>query len=280
MGAPSTPLSSLLIAQGGHDLVLAGLDPSMTVIGKADAKDELRQSLRPRLFDLHELMMANEDHGVLLVLQGLDCSGKNGTIKHVISAMNPAAVRVASFTEPEGDEREEHFLERIRRQVPHPGELVVFDRSHYEDVLVPAVHDGMSGDEFDSRLDEIVEFEAGLARDGITVVKCFLHISYDEQRERLLRRLRRRDKWWKFSESDLDTRRKWAEFDVVYGKAIARSSTEAAPWFVIPADHKWHRNWAIASLLVEYFERFGEQYPELDTKSDVETLRAQLAPPN
>ena len=268
------------MAPDGPDLVLAGFDAGHTTLDKSDAKDELEASLRPRLFDLHELLMANADHGVLLVLQGLDCAGKNGTIKHVVSAMNPAGVRVASFTEPEGEERDEHFLERIRRAAPVAGELVVFDRSQYEDVLVPAVHDGMDGDEFDTRLDEIIEFENGLVDDGIVVVKCFLHISYDEQRERLLRRLRRRDKRWKFSEDDLETRRRWAEWEVVYGKAIARSSTQAAPWFVIPADHKWYRNWAVASLLVEHMADLGEQYPELDTATDIEVLRAKLAPPN
>ncbi len=210
------------MAPTGVDVIVAGFDSGLTMIDKSDAKDELTSTLRPCLFDLHELMMANEEHAILLVLQGLDCSGKNGTIKHVVSAMNPAGVRTASFTEPEGDERAEHFLERIRREAPQPGELVVFDRSHYEDVFVPAVHDGMDGDEFDARIDEIVEFENELVDNGVTIVKCFLHISYDEQRERLLRRLRRRDKRWKFSEADLDTRGRWPEWEVVYGKAIGR----------------------------------------------------------
>ncbi len=280
MSAPTAPLSSMLMAPTGVDVIVAGFDPGLTMIDKSEAKDELTSTLRPRLFDLHELMMANEEHAILLVLQGLDCSGKNGTIKHVVSAMNPARVRTASFTEPEGDERAEHFLGRIRREAPQPGELVVFDRSHYEDVFVPAVHDGMDGDEFDARIDEIVEFENELVDNGVTIVKCFLHISYDEQRERLLRRLRRRDKRWKFSEADLDTRGRWPEWEVVYGKAIGRSSTATAPWFIVPSDHKWHRNWAIASLLIEHFERFGEQYPELDAETDIETLRGRLARPN
>ena len=268
-----------LAAPTDDDLTLAGYDPGRTFTSKSDAKDEL-DDLRDELFDLHELMMANEEHSILLVLQGLDCSGKNGTIKHVIDAMNPAAVHVASFTKPEGDEVDEHFLERIKRRIPQPGHLTVFDRSHYEDVFVPAVMEGMTGDEFDERLDEIIEFEQQLADDGVTIIKCLLHISYDEQRYRFLRRLRRHDKRWKFSEADIDTRVKWDEWQVVYGKAIGRSATETAPWYVIPADHKWHRNWVIAQLLAEQFRAFGEEYPEPYSETELEALRARLEPPN
>lgn len=274
------PLSARLTAPGDDDLTLAGFDPGATLLSKSDAKDQLDDDIRPRLFDLHELMMANEDHAILLILQGLDCSGKNGTIKHVVQAMNPAKVDVASFTEPEGDEVDEHFLERIRRQVPEPGRLTVFDRSHYEDLFVPAVEDGMTGDEFDERIGEIIDFEDELTNDGVTVVKCLLHISYDEQRARFLRRLRRADKRWKFSESDIETRARWDEWQVVYGKAVGRTSTEHAPWYVIPADHKWHRNWVVGSLLVEHFERFGESYPEPFTDAELAALRARLEPPN
>ncbi|MDW3215324.1 MAG: polyphosphate kinase 2 family protein [Ilumatobacteraceae bacterium] len=274
------PLSARLTAPGDDDLTLAGFDPGATLLSKSDAKDQLDDDIRPRLFDLHELMMANEDHAILLILQGLDCSGKNGTIKHVVQAMNPAKVDVASFTEPEGDEVDEHFLERIRRQVPEPGRLTVFDRSHYEDLFVPAVEDGMTGDEFDERIGEIIDFEDELTNDGVTVVKCLLHISYDEQRARFLRRLRRADKRWKFSESDVETRARWDEWQVVYGKAVGRTSTEHAPWYVIPADHKWHRNWVVGSLLVEHFERFGESYPEPFTDAELAALRARLEPPN
>ncbi len=272
-------MSQQLVVPDDEDLTLAGFDPGRTFVSEADADDDL-DDLRDRLFDLHELMMANEDHAVLLVLQGLDCSGKNGTIKHVVSAMNPAAVRVASFVKPEGDEQEEHFLDRIKRQVPDLGQLTVFDRSHYEDVLVPAVLEGMSGDEFDERVGEIIDFEQQLVDDGVTVIKCLLHISYDEQRDRFLRRLRRQDKRWKFSENDLVTRTKWDEWQVVYGKAVGRSSTDSAPWHVIPADHKWHRNWVVAQLLVEHFEGFGESYPEPFSDAEIESFRARLEPPN
>jgi PPK2 family polyphosphate:nucleotide phosphotransferase len=279
MGAPERPLSDKLRVPGGEDLLIAGLDPAATFVDEDDAADEL-DDLRSELFDRHELMMANEEHAVLLVLQGLDCSGKNGTIKHVVAAMNPSAVRIVSFRERTKEEEAEHFLERIRREVPEPGTLTVFDRSHYEDTFVPAVHDGMDGDEFDQRLEEICEFEAELADRNVHVVKCFLHISFDEQRRRFLRRLRRHDKRWKFSESDLDTRARWPEWEVVYGKAIGRTSTEVAPWYAIPADRKWHRNWAIATILAEQFRRLGEEYPEPFSDAELERLRARLEPPN
>lgn len=279
MGAPERKLSDELRVPGGEDLLIAGLDPAATYIDDDDADDEL-DDLRDELFDLHELMMANEEHAVLLVLQGLDCSGKNGTIKHVVSAMNPAGVRIESFREPTEEEEQEHFLERIKRAVPEPGQLTVFDRSHYEDTFVPAVHDGMDGDEFDERLEEICEFETELVERNVNVVKCFLHISYDEQRRRFLRRLRRHDKRWKFSESDIDTRTRWPEWEVVYGKAIGRTSTDVAPWYAIPSDHKWHRNWAIATILAEQFRRLGEDYPEPFSDSEIERLRARLEPPN
>lgn len=278
MGAPERPLSDELRVTGGDDLLIAGLDAARTFVDEDDADDEL-DALRDELFDLHELMMANEEHAVLLVLQGLDCSGKNGTIKHVISAMNPSAVRIASFRERTEDEEQEHFLERIKREVPEPGTLTVFDRSHYEDTFVPAVHEGMDGDEFDQRLEEICQFERELAERDVHVVKCFLHISYDEQRERFLRRLRRRDKRWKFSETDIDTRARWPEWEVVYGKAIGRTSTDVAPWYAIPSDHKWHRNWAIATILAEQLRALGETYPDPYSDSELEALRARLEPP-
>jgi PPK2 family polyphosphate:nucleotide phosphotransferase len=279
MGAPPTPMTERLRVDPSENLLIAGLDPAATFVDEDDAADEL-DDLRDRLFDLHELMMANQEYAMLVVLQGLDCSGKNGTIKHVISAMNPAAVQVASFKEPTEEEKKEHFLDRIRRAVPEPGNLTVFDRSHYEDTFVPAVHDGMDGDEFDQRLEDICAFEQELADDNVIVVKCFLHISYDEQRYRFQRRLRRRDKRWKFSETDIETRERWPEWEVVYGKAIGRTSTDAAPWYAIPSDHKWHRNWVIANLLVEQFERLGEEYPEPFGDAELERLKARLEPPH
>jgi PPK2 family polyphosphate:nucleotide phosphotransferase len=276
-----TTLSTTFRARPVDDYVnLAGYDPAQTpfIDDEDDAEDELEDDMHEQLFDAHELLFAEADRKVLLVLQGLDCSGKNGTIKHVVIAMNPAGVRIASFAEPTGEEVEEHFLERIRRELPRAGQLGVFDRSHYEDVVVPMALGTDDNETIDRRIDEINEFEADLVASGTTVVKCMLHISFDEQRERFLRRLRRDDKRWKFSESDLETRRHWNAFQTAYGNMIARTTTDAAPWYVIPADHKWYRNWVIAKLLLATFDSMGADYPQPDL--DLDDLRSRLAPPN
>jgi PPK2 family polyphosphate:nucleotide phosphotransferase len=243
-----------------------------------DANDELETSFRPRLYDLHDRLMAEEQRSVLLVLQGLDASGKGGTIKHVVIAMNPSGVSTASFVAPTEEEAEQHFLERIRVRVPEPGQLGVFDRSHYEDVVVPLARRNEDESVIDQRIDEINEFESELTDGGTTIVKCLLHVSFEEQRERFLRRLRRDDKRWKFSEEDLDTRTHWDEFQAAYGNVLARTSPEHAPWYVIPADHKWYRNWAVGSLLVHTLESLALAYPQ--PRFDIESLRARLEPPN
>jgi PPK2 family polyphosphate:nucleotide phosphotransferase len=252
---------------------LAGWLPDATPLidSKGSAKEELVE-LGERLFDLHEMMFAGKDRSVLLVLQGSDASGKNGTIKHVLRHVNPAGLRVASFEEPTEEERRHHFLWRIREEVPGPGMIGVFNRSHYEDVLVPLAEG--SDDDLDSRFDDIRAFEEELHESGIIVVKCLLHISYDEQRQRFLRRLRREDKRWKFAESDLETRRLWDEYQLAYGEVVARSNWEHAPWYVVPADHKWYRNWAVARLLVDTLEGLNLAYPQPDL--DLETLRERL----
>ncbi len=259
---------------------LAGYDPSDTpyMDDEDDAEDELEDEMHEQLFDAHELVFAERQQSVLLVLQGLDCSGKNGTIKHVVIAMNPVGVRTASFGEPTKEERAQHFLERVRPEVPRPGELGVFDRSHYEDAIVPMALGTEDEDTIASRIDEINEFEAELVDNGTTIVKCMLHISFDEQRERFLRRLRRDDKRWKFSEADLEARRHWNELQAAYGDVLAQTTNDAAPWYVIPADHKWYRNWIIAKLLLATFDSMGAAYPQPDF--DLGDLRARLEPPN
>ncbi|MEL7207515.1 MAG: PPK2 family polyphosphate kinase [Actinomycetota bacterium] len=259
---------------------LAGYDPARTPFmdDEDDAEDELEDDLADELFDLHELVFARKEESVLLVLQGLDCSGKNGTIKHVVTTMNPAGVRTASFTAPTEEEAEEHFLWRIRNELPDPGQLGVFDRSHYEDVLVPMALETMTADEIEQRIEEINEFEQELTDAGTVIVKCMLHISFDEQRYRFLRRLLRDDKRWKFDPGDVETRRHWNEYQAAYGRVIAATSTEHAPWYIIPADHKWYRNWAIAKLLIETFRSMGLAYPQPDF--DVEAMRAALEAPN
>lgn len=254
---------------------LASRDSSVTPLtdSKKQAKNELDE-MGERLFDLHEMMFAGEQRSILLVLQGTDASGKNGTIKHVINRVNPAGVSSAEFAVPTDEEAEHHFLWRIRPEVPTPGKLAVFSRSHYEDVIIPLAEQSEDDAEIDSRFDDIADFEAELTKSGVAVVKCLLNISYDEQRERFLRRLRRPDKRWKFAEADLETRRNWDSYQMAAGETVARSSTDDEPWFVIPADHKWYRNWAIAKILLEVLDDMDLSYPEPDL--DLDSLREAL----
>lgn len=259
---------------------LAGYDPAATpfIDDESDATDELEGELGEELFDQHELLFANAERAVLLVLQGVDCSGKNGTIKHVAIKVNPAGLHSVGFSEPTEEELEHHFLWRYRRELPEPGQLGVFSRSHYEDVLVPGASGTMSDDEIAGRIEEINAFEAELADGGTTIIKCMLHISFDEQRRRFLRRLRRDDKRWKFELSDLDDRALWDEYQATYGDTLAATSPDHAPWLVIPSDHKWYRNWAIASVLVATLQSMEMTYPQPDL--DLEAIRARLEPPN
>ncbi len=258
--------------EGSLTLASYATDATPLVDGKSAAKDEL-DDLGERLFDLHEIMFAHRDRAVLLVLQGTDASGKNGTIKHVVNRFNPAGVRVTEFAEPTEEEASHHFLWRIERALPDLGQIGVFSRSHYEDVIVPAATGSVDEDELEQRYVDIAEFEDGLVERGFAIVKCFLHISYDEQRRRFLRRLRRHDKRWKFEEGDIDTRRLWDGYQRAYGDMLARS-TDEVPWYIVPSDHKWYRNWAIAQLLVETFEDMKLDYPEPDL--DLAALREKL----
>lgn len=273
------PLREALRARGRPELNLAGFPTDATPVqgDKSAAKAELRGPLGDRLHDLHDRLLANADRAALLVLQGTDASGKNGTIKKVVRHVNPACVRVTSFTVPTPEERGHHWLWRIRAALPAPGQLAVFDRSHYEDVLVPRVERRLDPDAVAERLEEIRAFERELAADGTVVVKCLLHLSYDEQRERLLRRLQRPDKRWKFDPGDLEARARWDDFQAAYGEVLAATDADHAPWYVVPADRKWYRNWAVARLLVETLEELDLRYPDPDL--DLEALRSRLEPP-
>jgi PPK2 family polyphosphate:nucleotide phosphotransferase len=215
---------------------------------------------------------------ILLVLQGMDTAGKGGTVAHVVSAVGPEGCRIAAFKRPTAEELAHHFLWRIRKVLPGPGIVGVFDRSHYEDVLVVKVHGTIDDAECARRYDEINAFERGLVESGTTLVKCWLNISYDEQRERLLARLDEPDKHWKFNEGDIDERQKWARYQEAYAAALAHTSTEQAPWYAVPSDHKWYRNWAVAGLLLETLRAMDLAYPEPGL--DVPRLKARLQPPN
>jgi PPK2 family polyphosphate:nucleotide phosphotransferase len=244
---------------------------------KASARAELGK-LGGQLSDLQERLYAEGTTGgsrsLLLVLQGMDTSGKGGAIRHVIGQVDPQGCAIVSFKAPTRQELAHDFLWRIRTRLPGPGKLGVFDRSHYEDVLVVRVHNLVPKATWSRRYATINRFEARLVERDIRVVKVFLHISKEEQRQRLLARLDDPTKHWKFNPRDIDERAYWEDYQEAYQAALERCSTEAAPWYKVPADRKWYRDWAIAKLLVEQLEDMKLTWPEADF--DVEEQRARL----
>jgi PPK2 family polyphosphate:nucleotide phosphotransferase len=212
---------------------------------------------------------------VLLVLQGMDTSGKGGTVSHVLGLVNPMGVRYTGFKAPTPAERRHHYLWRIRRQLPAPGQIGVFDRSHYEDILVPRVSGLLSAAERRRRYGEINAFEQELADAGTTVVKVFLHISPDEQLNRLKARLETPEKHWKYNPGDLEARSHWPAYQEAYADIFEKTSTGHAPWYVVPADHKWYRNWAVAELLIETLADLKPRFPEpgFDVAAELKKLK-------
>jgi PPK2 family polyphosphate:nucleotide phosphotransferase len=244
---------------------------------KADA-EKIQPELAERIATLQEQLYAEGRSGgkrrVLIVLQGMDTSGKGGTVKHVVGQVDPAGVDVVAFRAPTAEERRHDFLWRIRKRLPEPGMLAVFDRSHYEDVVAVRVRGIADRRTWSRRYATINRFEERLAAQGTVIVKCFLHISPEEQRERLLARLEDPTKHWKYRPGDLEDRALWDDFMRAYEDAIERCSSEAAPWYVVPADRKWYRNWAISRLLIERLEQLGLGWPA--PAFDVEEERAKL----
>jgi PPK2 family polyphosphate:nucleotide phosphotransferase len=244
---------------------------------KAAGKAELA-TLGPRLSDLQERLHAEGVTGgrrsLLLVLQGMDTSGKGGVVRHVIGQVDPQGCGIASFKAPTKEELAHDFLWRVRKRLPGPGKLGVFDRSHYEDVLVVRVHGLVPRSTWSRRYAAINRFEARLVTDQIRVVKVFLHISKEEQRQRLLARLDDPTKIWKFNPRDVDERAYWDDYQEGYAAALERCNSDAAPWYRVPADRKWYRNWAVASLLVEQLEDMKLTWPKPDF--DVEEQRARV----
>ncbi|MCX5252751.1 polyphosphate kinase 2 family protein [Streptomyces canus] len=273
-------LRELLRVPGGKPMDLAAHDSREMPAGPRDKQAGLAAmtGLATPLADLQERLWAASTAGdrrrVLLVLQGMDTSGKGGTVKHVIGLFNPSGCRIHAFKAPTPKERAHPFLWRIKKALPQAGELGIFDRSHYEDVLIARVRALAPPDEIERRYDEINRFEKSLAGNGVTVIKCFLHLSYDEQRDRLLKRLDRPDKHWKFHVSDIDERVLWPAYQQAYELAMERCSTPHAPWYLVPADRKWYRNWAVSRLLLEHLSELDPRYPKADF--DVEEARRRL----
>jgi PPK2 family polyphosphate:nucleotide phosphotransferase len=255
-------------------------DPGSAPVGPGKKTKALAKlgSAGERLSALQEALYAEGvgggERAVLLVLQGMDTSGKGGTVSHVLGLVNPMGVRYAGFKAPTPAERRHHYLWRIRKQLPTPGLIGVFDRSHYEDILVPRVSGLLSATERRRRYGEINAFEKELADAGTTVVKVFLHISPEEQLKRLKARLETPEKRWKYNPGDLEARSHWPAYQEAYADIFKKTSTDHAPWHVVPADHKWYRNWAVAELLIETLADLAPRFPE--PGFDVEEELAKL----
>jgi PPK2 family polyphosphate:nucleotide phosphotransferase len=270
-------VASLRVPPGPVDLAAIDTDSAPGFAGrKADGKVSLL-ALGDPLAELQERLFAEGKAGgrrsLLLVLQGMDTSGKGGTLRSTVGLVDPQGVRITSFKAPTPEELEHDFLWRIRKALPGTGYVGVFDRSHYEDVLIARVRGLVPPEQIEGRYDAINLFESELAAAGTTIVKCMLHISREEQRQRLLARLDDPTKHWKYNPGDIDERAHWSSYQEAYEIAIERTNTEAAPWHVIPADKKWYRNLAIGHLLLEALERMDLQWPKADFDVDAERRR-------
>lgn len=264
------------------DFSLADVQPAATP-GFVGSKRKGRKRLAAdavTLAELQELLFANskaagDERRVLLVLQAMDTAGKGGVVKHVVGAVSPLGVRTSAFGRPTEEELAHDFLWRIRKRLPGPGQFGVFDRSHYEDVLIHRVRSLSSPEVVEERYGIINDFEKELVDAGTTVIKVMLHVSSSEQRERLAARLDQPEKHWKFSLSDLEERELWPAYMEAYDIAIRRTSTHWAPWFVVPADHKWYARWAVQRILIEELRSLDQTWPAADF--DVAEARRRLA---
>jgi PPK2 family polyphosphate:nucleotide phosphotransferase len=247
----------------GNPIHLSDYDPGYT--GAYHDKDAAREQLkenRKRLRALQQVLYAQHKHALLIVLQGMDASGKDGTIRHVMRGINPQGVTVTSFKVPTPEELDHDFLWRIHQHTPRRGMIGIFNRSHYEDVLVVRVEKLVTRGVWQARYDHINAFERLLADSGVTILKFFLHISKDEQKERFQDRLDEPDKQWKFSRGDLAVRARWPAYQEAYEDALTRCNTSWAPWYIVPANRKWYRNLVISSVLIETLENLDMRYPE------------------
>jgi PPK2 family polyphosphate:nucleotide phosphotransferase len=223
---------------------------------------ELLAAANERLGELQQLLFAESKHRLLVVLQGMDTSGKDGTIKHVFRMINPLGVRVANFKRPSERELAHDYLWRVHRNSPAAGEIMIFNRSHYEDVLVVRVHGLVPEDVWRRRYGHLRDFERMLTDEGTVVRKFFLHISKDEQRARLQERLDNPAKNWKFEHGDIEERKRWDDYQRAYADAVGETSTATAPWYVVPSNQKWFRNVVISQVLIETLDGLGMRYPE------------------
>ena len=242
---------------------------------KKTINEKMPDNIR-KMAALQEKLYAQNRHGLLIVLQAMDAAGKDGTIKHVMSGLNPQGTQVTSFKAPSSEELDHDYLWRISKALPRRGEIGIFNRSHYEDVIVARVHDLVSGSQlpqelvtpeiWEKRYRQIRDFERYLGENGIKVVKIFLHVSKEEQRERLLDRISQPDKNWKFNSGDIDERRYWDQYQKAYEHLLNHTSTPKAPWYVVPADRKWFARYLVSEIVLDALQGIDPQFPELSDK--------------
>lgn len=277
--AQSAPFSHALRVEKGFSL--ARLDPRATpgFTGGKSAGAKALPEVTAEISDLQERLYAESKvdghRSLLLVVQGMDTSGKGGIMRHVVGAMDPQGVKYTAFKAPTDEEKQHDFLWRIRNGLPAPGQVGVFDRSHYEDVLIVRVHDLVPREVWRHRYFEINDFEKEVAAAGTTIVKVMLHMSSDEQKARLMQRLERPDKHWKWNPGDVDERRHWLDYQAAYQDVLTECSTETAPWYAVPADRKWYARLAVSHLVLEHLRAMAPQWPKGDF--DVEAEKARLA---
>ncbi|MGE9808092.1 MULTISPECIES: polyphosphate kinase 2 family protein [unclassified Janibacter] len=275
---PGSFMDALRVREGFD---LAALDPRSTpgFDGDKVAGKEAMATLAAGVSELQERLFAASKGGstdaVLLVIQGMDTSGKGGIMRHVVGAVDPQGIALRAFKAPTAEERKHSFLWRIRNALPKPGLIGVFDRSHYEDVLIVRVHDLIPRAQWMRRYGQINTFEKKVVDQGTTIIKVMLHISSDEQKARLGERLERPDKHWKFNPGDIDERTHWEEYQEAYQALLDKTSTDTAPWFVVPADRKWYARLAVMNLLLEHLRALDPQWPE--ATFDVAEQKERLA---
>ncbi len=254
----------------GQTLHWSGVNPDDhgDFANEADSLDETEACVR-KIDPLQERLYAEGQRSLLIILQGMDTSGKDGTIRHVMRGINPQGCQVTSFKAPTPDERSHDFLWRIHQHVPQKGLIGIFNRSHYEDVLITRVHRDISAKESARRFKEINDFERMLVHNGTTIVKCFLAISKSEQRRRLQARVDDPQKRWKFNPADLTERRLWDQYAKAYTEALSATSTKHAPWYVIPANHKWYRNYLVAKIVRGTLKQMNPKIPPAAVSSRI-----------
>ncbi|HHU09592.1 MAG TPA: polyphosphate kinase 2 family protein [Intrasporangiaceae bacterium] len=267
--------------RAGEGFDLSAVDPSSTPAFDGDkaAAEALLPALADEASDLQERLYAQSKSGsnrkILLVIQGMDTAGKGGIMRHVVGAMDPQGSEITAFKAPTKEELAHHFLWRIRKALPEAGKIGVFDRSHYEDVLIVRVRGLVPQEEWEGRYAQINDFEQEVADDDTTIIKIMLHISSQEQKDRLMERLDRPDKHWKFNPGDIDERQEWDDYMAAYEAAVQRCSTPVAPWYVVPADRKWYARLAVMNILLAHLRDLDLQWPE--AQFDVEEQKARLA---